>query len=314
MSAEKGLFPFLTRRKKLCRVSNIGTKKSTISASALKNDGELENHFSDRRERQYPMKREPQSPINILAGYLLCGINPSRERASSRAAQKTSLCGIIKAKRASVSEKEAPLPAARPSTPSERFIALVKNSIHKRDAPPQRNVTGEGAPPRNPTPKNTGTAHAASCPASFWRGERGFTSSKSPTRKITAPPIRKDSLKESAEIFMTDIKRENATKKATPPARGVAFLCILRALGISIAPIHREKRIEKEKSENESKNAAKVSAEFIKIPFDMIITPILDEKSSALIYVRAERICYVNIQLGETKPSFLLTFESVLRA
>ena len=106
-------------------------------------------------------------------------------------------------------------------------------------------------------------------------------------------------------------------KNATPPARGVIFLWIFRALGTSCAPIHLEKRREKGKREKDSKNAATTSTEFIKISFEIIATPILDEKSSALIYVRAERIFYVDIRLyqfRETKPSFLFTFESVLRA
>ena len=67
-----------------------------------------------------------------------------------------------------------------------------------------------------------------------------------------------------------------------PPARAVGRVWIFRALGRSIAPILLETRREKGKSARESKKQASISAEFIKIIFNIITTPIMDEKAPPL--------------------------------
>lgn len=143
-----------------------------------------------------PSRFAPQSPMKLLAGGKLNTRKPRAAPAVSAASTPGGWRSRSKAITAMVAAMIAHTPAARPSTPSEKFTTFIiaTNPMTVRIGPASAGpVLGNASFPTNgrvmaftPTPKCTTITAASTCPSSFRAGCRSKRSSMAPTSVITA--------------------------------------------------------------------------------------------------------------------------------
>lgn len=123
-------------------VSNIGTPNAKIGAIIASNVYPFANPNIDTTDNVKPKKFDPTSPIKVFAGLKLYGKNPSVEPTSTAVITIASKLAevVIKIISSAVAEI-ADIPAASPSNPSIKFIALVIPII-------QSNVIGKSSHPK----------------------------------------------------------------------------------------------------------------------------------------------------------------------
>ena len=151
--------------------------------------------------RQAPMAREPVSPMNTLAGWRFCTRNPSQ--APAMAAQKPARAGSPSWPRSiNCSPRPvnttAPQPAARPSRPSVRLVALLsaRNTNRPRGqiSRPRGNTQPRGRAKSLPScccqaAQARKAAAVRPCSSSLPRGERPLLVRRVRLRQSSMPPI-----------------------------------------------------------------------------------------------------------------------------
>ena len=145
--------------------------------------------------KENPRKLEPASPINVLAGLKLYGINPISAPASAVTSIVATIGESFKEKIISKDTQEImQIPEDNPSNPSIRFIALVIPTIHPI-VKIIENALSNPLDSRNArlilsilTPLYTTIPAAITCPSNFISGDIPFTSSiKQVIHKTTIP-------------------------------------------------------------------------------------------------------------------------------
>ena len=127
--------------KMLSSVSKMGMPKTSMGNPIPTKASALDAVSTEAVAIIKPTNRLPQSPINILAGWKLKNRNPVKapDRASITTARTTLPCH--RASIAITAQAIPDIPAARPSKPSMRLMALVTPTIH-------RMVTGQANQPK----------------------------------------------------------------------------------------------------------------------------------------------------------------------
>ena len=172
LSAERGLFPVSILRMTEYQTSAIGTaRKREVGEPRTESDRERE-----RTAIEKPRNCEPESPMNTLARYLLCGINPKSEKNRVMAISALSASPRQTASRKSERSATRDSPPASPSSPSEKLTAFIINTILKTarknakapeigklTSPKRENLSGRDI-------NAAASAAATSCRPSFGRG------------------------------------------------------------------------------------------------------------------------------------------------
>ena len=121
-----------------------------------------------------PKKSAPQSPIKVLAGGIFLGKNPSVAKRSKIEHQNTPYEPKISETVAKLSAWVQVIPPARPSSPSQRFVALMMKIIHKRLPMPKSFSVGVSVFIKD---RKIYTETAKNSPQSFAKGEIFIASS-----------------------------------------------------------------------------------------------------------------------------------------
>jgi len=130
-------------------VSKIGTPRARKGSASPTAEADRSAQKTLVAEMTNPRNILPQSPMKTLAGLKLRNRKPMRLPSMASMNTATTGCPTEKAKAASTAQVIREMPAAKPSSPSMRFTALVIPTI-------QSMVMGQASGPRgsaSPSPK-----------------------------------------------------------------------------------------------------------------------------------------------------------------